>query len=230
MTRKKLVVLSGAGISKESGIPTFRDNNGLWKQYRFEEVASPEAWRRDPEMVLEFYNYRRKIVRNAHPNYAHIALAELEKDFDVVIITQNVDDLHERAGSKNILHLHGEIMKARSTANPEIIIDLDTDELNIGDKCPLGSQLRPHIVWFGEPVSYIDKAIEIVKTANIFLVIGTGLKVYPAASLIHYTPRNCRNFLIDPGAEFGPPENFIHIKSNAVEGMKVFIEKYLIFN
>lgn len=230
MTRQKLVVLSGAGISKESGIPTFRDNNGLWKQYRFEEVASPEAWRRDPAMVLEFYNFRRKIVRKSKPNYAHIALAELEKKFDVIIITQNVDDLHERAGSKNILHLHGEIMKARSTANPEIIVDLNSDELNIGDKCPLGSQLRPHIVWFGEPVPNIVKAIEIVKTADIFLVIGTGLQVYPAAGLINYTPKKCKNFLIDPGTEFLLPQDFIHIKSTAVEGMKIFLEKYLISN
>lgn len=228
MTRQKFVVLSGAGISKESGIPTFRDNNGLWKQYRFEEVASPEAWRSDPALVLEFYNFRRKIVRNSKPNYAHIALAELEKKFDVIIITQNVDDLHERAGSKNIIHLHGEIMKARSTTNPEIIIDLDSDELNIGDKCPLGSQLRPHIVWFGEHVPNIDKAIEIIKTADIFLVIGTGLQVYPAAGLIKYTTKKCKNFLIDPGAEFELPENFIHIKSTAVEGMKILIEKYLI--
>lgn len=230
MTRQKLVVLSGAGISKESGIPTFRDNNGLWKQYRFEDVASPEAWGRNPALVLEFYNSRRKIVRNSKPNYAHIALVELERIFDVIIITQNVDDLHERAGSKNVLHLHSEIMKARSTDNPDIIIDIDSDELNIGDRCPLGSQLRPHIVWFGEPVPNIGKAVEIVQTADIFLVIGTGLQVYPAAGLIHYTPKNCKNFLIDPGTEFLLPENFVHIVSTAVEGMKVLIEKYLIRN
>ena len=223
----KLVVLSGAGISKESGIPTFRDNDGLWKTYRFEEVASPNAWRRDPQLVLDFYNFRRKAVIKAKPNEAHLGLKRLEDFFDVKIITQNVDDLHERAGSNNILHLHGEIRKARSTKDERIIVDIAGDELNLGDKCSLGSQLRPHIVWFGEAVPAISDAIEIVKSADIFLVIGTGLQVYPAAGLVDYVPANAKKYLIDPGENFNIGDDFIHFKMSAVDGIGAF-EKEII--
>jgi NAD-dependent deacetylase len=222
-----LVVLSGAGISKESGIPTFRDNDGLWKSYRFEEVASPNAWRRDPQLVLDFYNFRRKAVIEANPNDAHLGLKRLEKLFDVRIITQNVDDLHERAGSNNIMHLHGEIRKARSTKDERIIIDIAGDELNLGDKCSLGSQLRPHIVWFGEAVPAISNAIEIVKSADIFLVIGTGLQVYPAAGLVDYVPARAKKYLIDPSENFTVGSDFKHIKMSAVDGMKVFEEEII---
>lgn len=223
---KKLVVLSGAGISKESGIPTFRDNDGLWKSYRFEEVATPTAWQRDPELVLDFYNFRRKVVVEAQPNNAHLLLAELQKQFDVQIITQNVDDLHERAGSKNILHLHGEIRKARSIADESFIIEIEGAELNIGDLCPKGSQLRPHIVWFGEAVPNIPKAIDIIKTADIFLVVGTGLQVYPAAGLVDYVSSNAPKFIIDPSDEFYV-KDFRHFKEGAVVGMQQFYEHIL---
>jgi NAD-dependent deacetylase len=224
---KRLVVLSGAGISKESGIPTFRDNDGLWKSFRFEDVASPLAWRRDPQLVLDFYNFRRKAVIEAKPNYAHLALENLEKNFEVYIITQNVDDLHERAGSTKILHLHGEIRKARSTADESIIVEIDGADLNLGDVCPLGSQLRPHIVWFGEHVSSIAEAVEITKTADIFLVIGTGLQVYPAASLVDYVPESALKFVIDPAESFVAGSEFSHIKDTAVNGIKRFVDTIL---
>ena len=220
---KKIVVLSGAGISKESGIPTFRDNDGLWKSYRFEEVASPLAWKRNPELVLDFYNFRRKAVVEAEPNEAHILLADLQRYFDMFVITQNVDDLHERAGTKNILHLHGQIRQARSTADENIIVDLPDWELNLGDLCPKGSRLRPNIVWFGESVPNIPKAIEIVKHADIFLVIGTGLQVYPAASLIDYVPVSSEKYLIDPSDDLRI-RDFYHYKNTAVNGMKKFYD------
>lgn len=220
---KKVVVLSGAGISKESGIPTFRDNDGLWKSYRFEEVASPLAWKRNPELVLDFYNFRRRAVLEAEPNEAHILLADLQRYFDMFVITQNVDDLHERAGTKNILHLHGQIRQARSTADENIIVDLQGCELNLGDLCPKGSQLRPNIVWFGESVPNIPKAIEIVKHADIFLVIGTGLQVYPAASLIDYVPVSSEKYLIDPSDDLRI-RDFYHYKNTAVNGMKKFYD------
>lgn len=183
---KKLVVLTGAGISAESGIKTFRDDNGMWKQYRFEELASPQAWARDPELVLEFYNMRRKQLLEVEPNAAHNALVKLEEKYDVQIVTQNVDDLHERAGSKSILHLHGEIRKARSTIDESMIYDIEGWELKIGDMCEKNSQLRPHVVWFGEAVDNIMPAAKIAETADIFLVIGTSLVVNPAAGLINY--------------------------------------------
>jgi len=203
---KKLVVLTGAGISAESGIKTFRDADGLWNNYRIEEVASPIAWARDPEMVLEFYNMRRKQLFEVEPNTAHIALVEMENNFDVQIVTQNVDDLHERAGSSNILHLHGEMKKVRSTSNPSLVYTLDDWELNLGDTCEEGSQLRPHIVWFGEEVPNISIAASIVKTADILVVIGTSLQVYPAAGLLQYAPDNIPKYLIDPNAE---PDRYI---------------------
>ena len=224
---KTLVILSGAGISKESGIPTFRDNDGLWKTYKFSEVASPIAWRKDPQLVLDFYNFRRKAVIEAKPNHAHLALKELEKHFTVKIITQNVDDLHERAGSTDILHLHGQIRKARSTKDESKVFDIEGSILNLGDLCPLGSQLRPHIVWFGESVPAIDEAIKLVKTADIFLVIGTGLQVYPAAGLIGYVPKKAAKYLIDPEDNHSVGKDYNHLKMTAVEGVHIFVNRII---
>ena len=197
---KKLVVCTGAGMSAESGISTFRDSNGLWRNYRFEEVASPEAWYRDPELVLEFYNMRRKQLFEVHPNPAHKALVRLEDYYEVTIVTQNVDDLHERAGSTDVLHLHGELKKVRSTTDPGLIYELDHWELKMGDNCERGSQLRPHIVWFGEPVPMFEKAIQICSTADIFIVIGTSMVVYPAASLIGFVRPESKKYYVDPKA------------------------------
>ncbi len=211
-------------MSQESGIPTFRGAGGLWNNYDVTELASPVAWQRDPKLVLDFYNFRRKGVIEAQPNKAHKVLAELQNRFDVQIITQNVDDLHERAGSKNILHLHGEIRKARSTFDESIVLDIEGTELNLGDLCQKGSQLRPHIVWFGESVPNIPKAIDIVQTADIFVVIGTGLQVYPAAGLVNYVPGNAKKFLIDPSDEFNL-NGFEHIKETAVNGIDEFLSK-----
>jgi NAD-dependent deacetylase len=198
---EKIVVLTGAGISAESGIKTFRDMGGLWEEYSIEQVATPEAWRKNPELVLDFYNARRKQLQEVKPNAAHFALAELEKTHSVQIITQNVDDLHERAGSSHILHLHGELKKVRSEKNENLIHILEGWELKMGDKASDGAQLRPHIVWFGEAVPLIETAINIVKTANYLLIIGTSLQVYPAASLLSYAPKNCEIIYIDPFAE-----------------------------
>lgn len=197
---KRIVVLSGAGISAESGIQTFRDGDGLWNKYRFEDLASPEAWARDPKLVTEFYNWRRKIVFEAEPNAGHKALVRLEAKYDVQIITQNVDDLHERAGSKNVLHLHGEIKKARSTVDPKLVYDLDHWEIKMGDTCEKGSQLRPHIVWFGEAVTMIEPAAHISASADLFLVVGTSMVVYPAASLVVYAPVSIPKYYVDPKA------------------------------
>jgi NAD-dependent deacetylase len=222
---KKLVVLSGAGMSQESGIKTFRDADGLWENHRIEDVATPEAWERDPELVLDFYNQRRKQLYEVEPNAAHVLLANLENDYDVQIITQNVDDLHERAGSTNVLHLHGELKKVRSTIDPDLVYTLKGWELKLGDLCEKGTQLRPHIVWFGEEVPNIIIATSIVQKANIFLVIGTSLKVYPAAGLLHSVPENVPKYLVDPEAE---PQHYIHnltiIKDKATKGIKKFID------
>jgi len=196
MNKKRLVVLTGAGISAESGLKTFRDSDGLWNGYNIEDVATPRAWRKDPKLVLDFYNMRRKDVAAAKPNAAHSGLAELQTDFDVHIITQNIDDLHERAGSKNILHLHGEIFKMRSEKNESLIYEIRED-INIGDKADDGAQLRPNIVWFEEPVPMIEQAAAVAATAEIFVVIGTSLVVYPAAGLVHYTPRFSKKFIVD---------------------------------
>jgi len=196
MSKKKLVVLTGAGISAESGLKTFRDSDGLWEGYNIEEVATPGAWRRNPELVLEFYNYRRKNVAAAEPNLAHRILAELESDFHVHIITQNIDDLHERAGSTRVLHLHGEIFKMRSELNPELVYDI-RDNIVLGQLAEDGHQLRPHIVWFEEPVPLFEDAIEITRSADLFAVIGTSLVVYPAAGLVSYVPRGVPVFIID---------------------------------
>lgn len=195
--KKKLVVLSGAGISAESGINTFRDAGGLWEGHNVMDVATPEGWHKNPELVLDFYNQRRQQLKQVQPNLGHQILAALENDFDVFIITQNVDNLHEKAGSSNVLHLHGELLKVRSTKNSSYILDWETD-LNFGDVDDKGNQLRPHIVWFGEEVPALEEAIPIVEKADILIIIGTSLQVYPAASLMNFAKRNIPVFYIDP--------------------------------
>ena len=195
---KRIVVLSGAGISAESGLKTFRDSDGLWENYSVYEVATPEAWMKNPALVMQFYNERRKQVLNAQPNAAHKALAELEKAYDVHIITQNIDDLHERAGSSKVLHLHGNITFSRSSSNPELLYPIDGWKLELGQKCKLGSQLRPHVVWFGEAVPAMEDAYRIASTADIFIVVGTSLNVYPAAGLVNFAPYTSAMYLIDP--------------------------------
>lgn len=193
-----MVVLTGAGISAESGIKTFRDSGGLWEGHDIMEVASPQGWAKNPEVVLDFYNQRRKNALHAKPNAGHLTIAELEKYFDVVIITQNVDNLHEKAGSSHIIHLHGELFKARSTTDPALIYNIEGWELKTGDRCEKGSQLRPHIVWFGEMVPMMDVALEETVQADIFMVVGTSLQVYPAAGLLEYVPANVPKFIVDP--------------------------------
>lgn len=195
---KRIVVLTGAGISAESGLQTFRGSGGLWEGHDIYEVATPEAWASNRELVLEFYNWRRDDARKAQPNAAHHALVRLEEKYHVSIITQNVDDLHERAGSKEILHLHGELLKARSTIDPELVYDLGDENIQLGDKCELGSQLRPHIVWFGENVPAIYDAMEIAVEADILIVVGTSLNVHPAASLVPAAQNAGRIYVIDP--------------------------------
>ena len=192
--KKKLVVLTGAGISAESGIKTFRDADGLWEGHDVMEVASPEGWYKNKELVLDFYNQRRRQLQTVEPNLGHKTLAELESDFDVHIITQNVDNLHEKAGSSKVLHLHGELLKVRSTKNEGYILDWN-DDLNIGDVDPNGNQLRPHIVWFGEAVPALEEAIEITQQADYFVIVGTSMQVYPAAGLLHYTNKNVPVFI-----------------------------------
>ncbi len=221
--KKKLVVLSGAGISQESGLQTFRDMGGLWEQYDVTDVASPEAWQRNPELVLRFYNERRRKLWEASPNRAHTGIAQLEMLFDVQVVTQNVDDLHEQAGSINVLHLHGELRKARSTADPNLVYTLSSPELNIGDFCEKGSQLRPHIVWFGEPVPNIGKAATLVSGADILVIIGTSLQVYPAAGLIDHVNRKASVFVVDPGDPSVGNKNVTHIRKKAVEGMNLLL-------
>lgn len=219
---KRLVILSGAGMSAESGIKTFRDMGGLWEQYDVTEVASPEAWRKNPELVLRFYNERRKQLMNCKPNAGHFGLARLEQNYDVHIITQNVDNLHEQAGSTKILHLHGELMKARSTTDPSLIYTLKQWELKLGDFCEKGSQLRPHIVWFGEDVPNMAKAIEIISKADIFAIIGTSLNVYPAAGLINYTKPEIPVYLIDPAnVKVSTIQNINYIHQPASLGVEI---------
>lgn len=220
--RKNIVALTGAGISAESGLKTFRDSGGLWEGHRVEDVATPEAWNRNPETVLKFYNERRQALIKAAPNDAHRALVELEAYFKVTIITQNVDDLHERAGSTEVLHLHGELMKSQSTGDPSLIYETHGNDIRLGDKCECGSQLRPFIVWFGEAVPMMDRAITIARKADIFLVIGTSLNVYPAAGLTEYTPRECETFLIDPAPAIKRDNDaFVNIfAENATTGVR----------
>ena len=228
MEKQKFVVFTGAGISAESGIRTFRDSDGLWEEYKIEDVATPDAWRKDKELVLEFYNKRRKQVLEASPNDAHRAIVELENKYDVHIITQNIDDLHERAGSKKVLHLHGEIKKSRSTVDETLVYPIKGADLNIGDKCERGSQLRPHIVWFGEAVPMMDAAIDIVSRADIFIVIGTSLVLYPAASLLAYTPRTIPKYLIDPNdVNTSGINNLTVIKEPASVGMRKLLNEFL---
>ena len=224
--KKKLVVLTGAGISAESGVKTFRDSGGLWEGHNVMDVATPEGWHKNPALVLDFYNQRRKQLKEVQPNLGHQILAELENDFEVYIITQNVDDLHERAGSTKVLHLHGELKKVRSVNDETKIYDWEND-CNLGDLDEFGDQLRPHIVWFGEMVPEMDHAAKIASEANIFIVIGTSMQVYPAAGLIHYVPKNCEIYVIDPHLEnqFTKHENFL--KTSATEGMKILKERLL---
>lgn len=217
---KKLVVLTGAGISAESGISTFRDAGGLWEGHEVMDVASPEGWRKNQELVLDFYNQRRKQALSARPNPGHLALADMEKDFDVTIVTQNVDNLHEKAGSMKVIHLHGELFKVRSTLDETLIFDLDGWELKKGDRCPKGSQLRPHIVWFGEMVPMMEVAIEEALQADIFMVVGTSLLVYPAAGLMNFVGAEIPKFLIDPKLPaIGPYQNLQMFEESAGTGV-----------
>ena len=227
--KKKLVVLTGAGVSAESGLSTFRDSGGLWEGHNVMDVASPEGWRRNKELVLDFYNQRRRQLKDVKPNDAHLSLVKLEKKFNVTVITQNVDDLHERAGSENVLHLHGKLNQARSTADPGLIYELEGKDINVGDKCGLGSQLRPNIVWFGEPVPMIEKAIVEALSAEIFIVIGTSLVVYPAAGLLEFVPDISPKYLIDPAVpEYHIyRENLVFIQEKAGKGTRELVDKLL---
>ncbi len=230
MSKKKLFILTGARISAESGLKTFRDSDGLWEGYNIEDVATPRAWRKDPQLVLDFYNFRRKNVLDAKPNAAHYGLAELEKDFDVTIITQNIDDLHERAGSTNILHLHGEILKMRSERDPELIYPV-TSDIRLGDKAEDGSQLRPYIVWFEEPVPMMELAVHIVNRADLFVVVGTSLVVYPAAGLVNYTRQGIPLFVLDKKLPYIPDNGFLTcIEKPATEGINLLRSKLTHFS
>jgi len=225
--KKHLVILTGAGMSAESGIKTFRDADGLWEGHDVMEVATPEGFAANPELVLDFYNQRRKQLFEVDPNTAHFDLAKLETDFTVSIITQNVDDLHERSGSTNVIHLHGELLKVRSVYDKNDIQEWKTD-LVLGDVCEKGYQLRPHIVWFGEDVPMIEKAVEICATADVLVIIGTSMQVYPAASLMHYVPQNTSTYFIDPKPNIESKENLTVIAEKATTGMKIVIDNYLL--
>jgi NAD-dependent deacetylase len=223
-----IIVLTGAGVSAESGIRTFRDSDGLWEEYRIEDVATFDAWKRNPDLVLEFYNQRRRQLATVEPNAAHCALVRLEQKYNVQIITQNVDNLHERAGSKNILHLHGELTKVRSTLDDNLIIDIGYRDVVLGDKCSKGSQLRPHIVWFGEAVPNIEIAAQFTTGADIIMVIGTSLNVYPAAGLLHYAPPHIPKYLIDPNAgQMVSARSLTIIKEKAGTGVPALVEKLM---
>lgn len=225
---QKIVVFTGAGISAESGIKTFRDSGGLWEEYDINDVATPEAWQRNKELVLKFYNERRKQVMNAEPNAAHKAIAQLEEKFSVEVITQNIDNLHERAGSTKVLHLHGEIMKARSEKDATLIYELDTWEIKAGDTCEKGHQLRPHIVWFGEMVPEMDNAVLKTMKADILLVVGSSLEVYPAAGLVSYAPAHAQKFLVDPNAKELPQiENLTVIRDKAGDALPKLVKKLM---
>ncbi|MFD2914834.1 SIR2 family NAD-dependent protein deacylase [Psychroserpens luteus] len=220
---KHIVVLTGAGISAESGIKTFRDADGLWEGHDVMEVATPQGFNKNPELVLDFYNQRRKQLHEVKPNSAHFDLAALEKDYKVTIITQNVDDLHERAGSSNVIHLHGELLKVKSTKNEQDIKPW-TGDLILGDVCDKGHQLRPHIVWFGEDVPMIEKSIDICETADILLIIGTSMQVYPAAGLMNYVPSRTPVYFIDPKPAIASTKHITVIADTATNGMSSFIE------
>ncbi|MBM3186912.1 MAG: NAD-dependent deacylase [Bacteroidetes bacterium] len=228
--RKKLVVFSGAGMSAESGISTFRDSGGLWEKYAIEDVATPEAWRRNPDLVTDFYNQRRKQIIETEPNEAHRIIVQLEEKYDVIVITQNIDDLHERAGSTHVLHLHGNIRFAKSSGpNQEMeYFRIDGWKLGSDDFCPDRFRLRPHVVWFGEDVPMYEKAIKEIESAEIFIVIGTSLQVYPAAGLIHYASVNSEKWIIDPNAaEFSVPNSFKKLDKSASEGMKYLLNRWM---
>lgn len=226
MVTKKIIVFTGAGVSAESGIQTFRAADGLWASYKIEDVATYNAWIKNKELVLDFYNQRRRQILESQPNDAHLLIADLQKKYDVQVITQNIDDLHERAGSKKVLHLHGEITKSRSTVSTNLVYKINGSELNIGDLCEKGSQLRPHIVWFGEEVPEMDNAIALTEKADVFITIGTSLNVYPAANLIHVTPNNIPKYLIDPNDfNLNTVKNLTHLKTSATQGMKILVNK-----
>lgn len=223
---KKLIILTGAGMSSESGIKTFRDSGGLWEEYEVTEVATPMAWSKNRDLVLRFYNERRRQLSGCKPNDGHIGLTLLEKHFDIHIITQNIDDLHERAGSSKILHLHGELTKARSTIDPSLIYDIGYNDINPGDKCDRKSQLRPHIVWFGEEVPMMDEAIRLTCEADIFVVVGSSLNVYPAAGLINYAPQKAFLWLIDPKDVAVPLNRKVEvIKEKASKGIAILADQ-----
>jgi NAD-dependent deacetylase len=226
--KQKLIVFSGAGMSAESGINTFRDSGGLWENNRIEDVATPSAWATNPGRVQQFYNSRRKQILEAQPNNAHFSVKELEKHYDVQVITQNIDDLHERAGSTNVLHLHGNITFSKSSGpNQETVYyPIEGWELKMSDKCPEGYTLRPHVVWFGEAVPMYDEAIALMQKANILIVIGSSLQVYPAAGLVHFVPKDCKKILIDPnGDSLNISNEFDLIKKGASEGLQTFLER-----
>ena len=216
---RKIIVLSGAGVSAESGIATFRDADGLWEGHDVMEVASPQGFRANPSLVLDFYNQRRAQLKTVKPNEAHYCIAALERNYEVHVITQNVDDLHERAGSTRVLHLHGELLKARSTSNPEYIVEW-LDDITAMDSCPDGSQMRPHIVWFGEEVPAMEQAIELTSQADAVIIVGTSLQVYPAAGLMHYAPKDAPIFLVDPRPNIESSENITVIEEIASTGVR----------
>lgn len=226
MTRKNIVVLTGAGISAESGISTFRDADGLWEGHDVMEVASPQGWRRNPKLVLDFYNQRRAQLHTVEPNAAHYALADLEKAYNVMVITQNVDDLHERAGSTRILHLHGELRKVRSTSDPNLIYDWDKD-VTENDRCAKGSQLRPHIVWFGEAVPAIETAMRLCEVADMLLIVGTSMQVYPAAGLVDYVPDEAPKYYIDPRPATVEVPHLRTIADKATTGVRQLVDQLL---
>ena len=225
---QKVIVLTGAGISAESGLKTFRDSDGLWEGYDIEEVATPEGWQRNPALVQEFYNMRRKSVLEAKPNAAHYALAKLEQKFDVTIVTQNIDDLHERAGSYNVVHLHGIITRSQSSVNPKLTYPMDGWEIKMDEVCELGSPLRPHVVWFGEAVPMIETAAALCTTADIFILIGTSLAVYPAAGLIDYVPDGVPKYIVDPHIPYVRGEELvIKIEERATTGVVKLVNDLL---
>ena len=217
---KKLVALTGAGISAESGITTFRDAGGLWENYDVMEVASIEGWHKNPQLMLQFYNQRRQQLKNVEPNDAHLIVAQLESDFDVTVVTQNVDNLHERAGSTKIIHLHGELTKGRSSKDPDLVVDVGYEPIEWGQQAPDGTQLRPQVVWFGEAVPLIAISAEIISTADILLIIGTSLNVYPAAGLVGYAKRDAQIYLIDPNEVSYPGRQITMVREKATTGMK----------
>jgi NAD-dependent deacetylase len=224
---KKIVVLSGAGVSAESGLKTFRDSGGLWESYTIADVATPEAWNKDPKLVLKFYNERRKQAAEASPNEGHLALVKLESFFLVRIITQNVDNLHEKAGSKNVMHLHGELSKVRSEKSPDLIKDIGNQEIKIGDLAEDGAQLRPHIVWFGEMVPMIEPAVDWILNADILIVVGTSLQVYPAAGLVEYASNDIPKFLVDPVKPSCSLNGFEYIQESAAVGLPTLVDKII---